>query len=148
MIKRTLTCLMTLALSFALCATAAAEMKKFSGFSVDVPAGWTAAEQADANGNKAAVITNAAKKITVMVSVMPLNGKTIKEAVDEFAKQVGGKAEDLGDGVFGIAYKGPDGNDITTLSMAMPDGKHSIAAAVIGDTEDPEVEAIINSIDE
>ena len=102
--------MLTLVLSIALCGTAFAARKKFTGFSLDIPAGWESTEHTDDKGVKTAVLTNAAKKVTPMIGVDALGGKTIQQKAEELAKLVGVAAEDLGDGAFGAKVTSPQGD--------------------------------------
>ena len=50
-------------------------------------------------------------------------------------------------GVFGVSFKGEQG-DTKMVIAEVGDGEHFLGTAIVGNGDDPEVEAIIDSIDE
>ncbi len=147
MTKKTLTYAMIVLLSMALCGAAAAARKKFTDFSLDVPAGWTSSEHTDDKGAKTAVLVNRAKKITLMIGMEGLGGKNTKAKAEEFAKLVGSKVENLGEGVFSVTFQA-EGGKTKAIIIDAEDGKNFLGIAITGNENDPEVAAIIDSLDD
>ncbi|MDR1946938.1 MAG: hypothetical protein LBQ51_07220 [Desulfovibrio sp.] len=143
--KKSLLTLLALLLTLAFAVSASAARKKFTDFSVDVPEGWESTEDTDAKGLKTAILTNAKKKITVMIGVEPLEGKTLKQKAEEFAKQVKGTVQAVEGGNILVTYEGNDGS-VTVLLSDIEDGRF-FGAAIVGDIEDSDVDAIMNSIE-
>jgi hypothetical protein len=143
--KKSLLTFLALLLTLALAATASAARKKFTDFSVDVPNGWESTEDTDAKGLKTAILTNAKKKITVMIGVEPLEGTTLKQKADELAKQGKGKVQAVEGGNILVTFKSKD-EMMTVLLSDIEDGRF-LGAAVIGDIEDSDVDTIMNSIE-
>jgi acylphosphatase len=142
--KKNLLAALTMLFTLAFLSTAFADPKKFTDFSVEVPAGWEATEDTDAKGLKTAILTNAKKKITVMIGVEPFERKTLKQTADEFAKQVKGTVQTVEGGNILVTYEGNDG-DATVLMSDIEDGRF-FGAAIVGDVQDSDVDAIMNSL--
>jgi hypothetical protein len=140
---------LTALLTLLLCTAAHAERKKFEHFSMDIPAGWTATEDTDAKGQKTVIVTNPAKGLTVMVGIEKLEGKSVKDKCEEFAKQVGSSVEEMGSDTFGVTFTGADGKN-SLMVMAPLDAEHGFGFAITGfeNELDPDIEAMMNSIED
>ena len=147
MAKKTFVLAMSLLLTLVLCGVASA--KAFTDISVDVPAGWEATEDTDANGAKTVIISNAAKNIKIMVGFESLAGATIKDKATELSTAVGGEIVELEPTALTVNFKDANGVDnIVILSVENASDTRFLGLAVVGANamQDAEVDAIINSI--
>jgi len=126
---------------------ALAEMRRFSDFILDVAPGWKAEEITTDKNLKAVVINHPQKETMLMLGLEPLNGKSVKEKTDEFAKEVKGESEYLGDGIYLVAFKNQEGVNTFVTLLAADEDQHYLAAAIIGDPTDPDVQHMLDSIE-
>lgn len=136
-----------LVFTVALFGTAAAARKQFSDFSIDIPAGWASSEHVDEKGNKTAVLSNSSKEMKMLIGFEPLEGKTVKQKAEEFAGMVKSSVSDLGDETYHIPFADGDGKE-THMILAPTDDGRFLGAAITGNMNDPDVEAILDSIDD
>ena len=117
--------------TFALASLAFAAPKQFEHFSAEVPDGWKVTE-VDGAVNIASPDGNS----HVTVSVQPLAGKSLKDAANEFAAEVGGTVTPDAQG-YAIEFK--DG-----VVYVMEEEGNSYAIMIVGD--DPALEGVLDSI--
>ena len=127
--------------------SALAEMRRFTGFSLDLAPGWKAEEVSGPDNLKAVIINHPQKKTMLTIGLEPLNGKSLKEKTEDLAKEVKGESEYLGDGVYLVAFTNQEGVDTFITLVAANEGREYLAAAIIGDPTDPDVQHMLDSIE-
>jgi hypothetical protein len=124
------------ALVFAGCSFA--EVKKFKDFSADVPAGWTSED----DGEGTVTFTSKDGGAAVTITVAAHDGASAKEITEAFREELKGKEPNAFDEGFVFEYTNDNG--VKGLCVVTTDEKNFLAITGTGD--DPNIEAIINSV--
>ena len=137
MSKKFLVAFATLVMTLCLFAFAQAEVKQFTNFKAEVPAGWTSMEQ-----QGAAVIMSPDGSAAVTITMVPHGGMSAEDVAKQASQALGGSApEKDGDG-WGFTY---NVGGIEGYNYVEAQGDNLISIAVVGDN--PELEKILESIE-
>lgn len=139
--------LLAFVLTIVLAATAWAGTVKYDGgfFTIDVPEEWNVQKR---NDGMMVVLTSADQKVAFTLIKTPLEGTTIKQAMERLNTQYQGSGVE-GDDKSGYEIQSANFNGLATYIQAFDptdDGKVAIIVCVSGDKDSKTTEEIFNSI--
>lgn len=123
---------------FALSSVALAAVKNFGPISIEVPNGWSAAQD-----GSTVSLTADDNSAALTVTLESNDGTDLKLIADEYAKQFKGTAPVFEDDVYTFTFKNP--NDVECTVVISGDKDMYVMLVVIGEHGD--MEAIIDSIE-
>ena len=137
--------LVVLAAVFAVLSAAMAfgGVQDFGKFTVDVPAGWTAAQDDETVG-----IVKNDNTAAVSITYDSLDGATLEEAVDAFLESLGGKNPGkAGDKVYTFTFTNDNGVE-SKCYISGDDKNYALIVVTGGENAADEISGILDSVQE